>query len=115
MKIEVTDSFLGTHFWKDCPFEEVAFLKHEHHHDFIVKASCVVVHDDRDIEFLRVRKAIRKFMSSNYVKQYEIIRFCGRSCEMISTEITEFLKNTFGDKNWKVSVSEDGNARGGDW
>lgn len=115
MKIEIKDKFLGTHYWTGCPYKEVAFLKNEHHHDFYINICCEVKHNDRDIEFIMLRIWLIKFMNKFYLKENEIFRFSGRSCEMISEDIKKNLIKDFGDKNWKVSVSEDNNYKGGDW
>ena len=115
MKIEIKEIVLGTHYWEDCPFDEVVFLRNEHHHDFTIFVSCDVEHNDRDIEFIMLRIWLKKFIKNTYMVDNEIVRFCGRSCEMISSEIKEALIKQYSDKNWKVSVSEDGIYKGGDW
>lgn len=114
-KIEIKETVLGTHSWSNCPFDEVDFLINEHHHDFTIRVSCEVGHDDRDIEFIMLRIELKKFISFTYPVRNYIIRFGGRSCEMISNEIKEHMIKKYGDKNWKVNVSEDEVYRGGDW
>jgi 6-pyruvoyl-tetrahydropterin synthase len=114
-KIEVKETVLGTHCWSNCPHEEVKFLQNEHHHDFTIRVSCEVEHDDRDIEFIMLRITIKKFIEEFYSIKNYIVRFGSRSCEMISNEIKDELIDRYGDKNWKVNVSEDEVYRGGNW
>ena len=118
-KIEVKETVLGTHCWSNCPHEEVKFLQNEHHHDFTIRVSCEVTHDDRDIEFIMLRLVLKRFIWEQYANEnpvdYFLVRFGLRSCEIISNEIREHLINTYGDKNWKVNVSEDDVCRGGNW
>lgn len=114
-KIKIKEVVLGTHCWENCPHEEVKFLRNEHHHDFQIFVEAEVDHDDRDIEFIKLRIWLKKYIKANYNIEHEIIRFGSRSCEMISQEITDALIKDFGDKKWKVSVSEDGTYTGGEW
>ncbi len=115
VKIKFKDTFLGTHYWTDCPHEEVDFLKNEHHHDFVVTVQCTVNHEDRDLEWIMLRCELKKFMRDNYHSDYEIIRFEGRSCETIAAEICTYFKTKYAKHNWKVSVSEDNIYEGGEW
>lgn len=46
----------GTHYWKDCPIEEVSFLRNNHRHMFHIKAYKEVFHDDRDVEFIWLKR-----------------------------------------------------------
>lgn len=114
-KVEFKETVLGTHCWTNCPYEEVAFLKNEHHHDFTFTVSCDVEHNDRDLEFIMLRVALKKFMKGYYKIDNEIFRFGSRSCEMLSDEVCSFFEEEYGVRNWKVSVSEDGTYKGGKW
>jgi hypothetical protein len=114
-KIEVREIVLGVHNWSNCPHKEVDFLTYPHHHDFVIRVSCEVDHNDRDVEFIMLRIWVKKFIKNRYNIKDEIVYFGSRSCEMISDDITKGLIETYGEKKWKVNVSEDDIQRGGQW
>jgi hypothetical protein len=107
-RIKVKHVVLGTHNWPDADkhFPEVGFLRHEHHHDFHIYVECDVEHHDREIEFIMLRVDIMKFLELQYDGNY-IKKFGAHSCEMIATDILDWLKGVYGDRNWEVSVFED--------
>ena len=116
MKIEIKHTVLGTHQWSNCPHEDVSFLRNEHHHDFTIRVSTEVVHDDRDIEFIMLRIDLMQILATTFINQNYIVKFENRSCEMISNDIRkELIKRYKGNYDFKVSVSEDETYRGGDW
>lgn len=79
-KIILTTSFEATHHWPECPFEDVSFLKNEHRHIFHVIMKFNIAHNDRDIEFIRKKQEVNKFIQNNYSN-----RFLGTtSCEDIA-------------------------------
>lgn len=93
----------GTHFWAECPFGEVAYLKDPHRHVFHIKAFKFVDHADRDIEFIMLKHRIKEHLGSHYYNYFlKLHEFGGMSCEMIGEE----LINEFG--LCQVEVSEDG-------
>lgn len=80
----------GTHFWKDCPIEEVNYLALNHRHVFHVKAYKKVNHDDRDVEFIWLKHEIQKYMNAAYfcpTKRLHV--FGGKSCEMLAQELID--------------------------
>lgn len=78
----------GIHFWKDCPIEEVSYLKDPHRHVFNVTAFINVSHNDRDVEFIVLKHQIQKYLKSKYWnEQHQIHWFGGMSCEMIAEEL----------------------------
>lgn len=95
--------FDGTHFWKDCPIDEVLYLRDNHRHMFQVKAYKGVYHDDRDVEFIQLKHQIQDYISNKYwsgINRTHILG--GMSCEMLASElINEFDLN-------KCEVNEDG-------
>ena len=64
----ITTSFEGFHCWPDAP-DEVGFLRDRHRHIFHVRLEAEVKHDDRDIEFILLKRAvdieIKKVINSN--------------------------------------------------
>lgn len=78
----------GLHHWKECPFESVSFLKDKHRHIFHIEAEKEVFHDDRDIEFIMLKRKIICYLHSSYtVKENEALDFGTMSCEMIAKEL----------------------------
>ncbi len=115
MKVEIKHTVLGTHKWSACPFDEVKFLRNEHHHDFTIRVETEVKHDDREIEFIKLRIELIKFLKSGYKTINEITRFNEKSCEQISNEIKQHLEVVYPTHDFKVNVSEDEVYRGGEW
>lgn len=97
--------FIGFHRWPDAP-EEVKFLRDMHRHEFHVKATVKVKHDNRDVEFITLKDAIDQFMRPLNPRQ-TVMHYQTKSCEMIAKEIIEGLENASYDV-YSVEVSEDG-------
>lgn len=83
--IIVTVEFEGFHFYKDAP-KAVSFLADRHRHLFKVKAEIEVFHDDRELEFILVKRDLQHL----FLPVIAIRENCG-SCEMLATEIIEYL------------------------
>lgn len=92
----------GTHYWKDCPIKEVAFLRDNHHHTFFFELKKSVSHDDRDIELIKWKRDIQDYLNLHYYDaNARCLVFGGMSCEMIAKELCQ----RFGCE--EVSVFED--------
>lgn len=97
----VTAQFEGYHQWKDAP-EEVAFLRDKHRHIFHVKVYVEQFHDDRDVEFI----LLKRWLEEQIV---DMDRENLGSCEMIAEAILGKLKEgRLRKRAYKVEVSEDG-------
>lgn len=81
--VVVNLKFEGIHSWKNCPFEDVSFLKNDHRHIFWVKAIKSVSHLDRDIEIIRFKRDLEDYCNS----LKPIIQKEGWSCEKIANDI----------------------------
>jgi len=96
VKVVVRLRFEGIHCWPDCPEDgPTPFLRHPHRHEFHVEAKKPVSHDDRDIEFIELKRQIEQHCKL----------FAGphtRSCESMARELVE----RFGLSS--CSVFEDG-------
>lgn len=92
----VTTCFEGWHRWKNAPAEHV-YLRDWHRHIFHVKLYVTVTHDDRDVEFIHLKRKVTEFLRAEYEGQkFE------DSCESIANRLlAEFTA-------FKVEVSEDG-------
>jgi hypothetical protein len=73
-------------------FPEVDFLADRHRHMFHFKIECYVSHDDRQIEFLMLKRDILDYLLETYydygTRTHE---FGARSCEMLATEILNYF------------------------
>lgn len=94
--IVVRTSFEAYHQWPECPFSDVAFLKNLHRHIFHVEVK-IETTSDRQIEFIRHKNLINKFIDS----KYKGLDLGPTSCEVIA----EQLAKEFGASS--VEVFED--------
>ena len=77
------------------------FLKHEHRHMFHFKVLVEQFHDNRDVEYIR----LKRFLTDNF----EAGDFDNQSCEMIAKDVVELVESEFGsDREVVVEVTEDG-------
>jgi len=89
------------HRYPDAP-DEVSFLKNRHRHIFHFKTYIEVKHNDRDVEFIMFKKFIQSFLDN-----FKAI-LCDKSCEMISDDLYEVIKEKYPEREVRIEVSEDG-------
>ena len=102
---------VGFHSWPEA-YDEVAYLRAPHRHEFHFRAECVVDHDERQVEFHTLRRALeqcldewRKRAAADYGPTE--IDFGTNSCEAIARLTMSWLKaEDFAVT--AVEVSEDG-------
>jgi len=115
--IGVSTSVLGVHAWRDLelsglehqpPFDDVSFLKHLHHHDFHFTVEVQVEHDDREIEFLLLRRDLMQVIEQKCARRNDggIYHFEDKSCEMLAREVATYFSEKF-ERSVTVVVSED--------
>lgn len=98
-----TFQFEAFHCWPNAP-EEVAFLRAEHRHIFHVAAEVEVGHNDRDIEFILMKRHMQSRVE-DMLKDLPT----RRSCEDMAQWFANDLVNTYQPKGTvRVCVSEDG-------
>ena len=102
--ILVKTNFEGLHQYVGAP-NEVAFLRDLHRHTFCVEAEIEVFDDDRELEFIMVKRALNKFL---YTKPFDSTA----SCEQMATQIIKFLEGKYGNRHMCVTVLEDGENGG---
>lgn len=90
--------FEGTHYWPECPFNDVSFLRVPHRHMFHIKAWRLVSHDDRDVEFIMLKREIVQYLDSMFPDG----DMGSRSCEMLARELCQEFSLD------RCDVSEDG-------
>lgn len=64
--IIVRTRFEAIHSWLDCPYEDVAFLRNPHRHEFWVEVEIEVTHNDRDVEFIRAKRLLDLYIAEYY-------------------------------------------------
>ena len=98
--IVVKSQFEGIHAWDKCPHDDVGFLRHPHRHIFHVTMKVEVSHDDRQLEFIQVKRKLTQFLNS-----LDVLNLGSTSCEMLAKQIGRFFVPIFPVN--MVSVSED--------
>ena len=87
------------HQYKDAP-EEVSFLRYPHRHIAHIKVEVEVFHNDREIEFIMLKRELQDYISLNTLTN--------NSCEMIANNLLMYMKKHYGEnRNINITVSED--------
>jgi hypothetical protein len=97
--IWITTQFEGFHHYPNAP-ESVEFLQLEHRHMFKLKVWIQVFHNDRDIEFILFKRFIDGLIKNGQLNH--------KSCEMISDDLHNQIRNSYPNRNIWIEVSEDG-------
>lgn len=99
--------FPAFHCWADAP-DKYRYLRAPHRHEFHVRVDVRVAHDDRDIEFIELKReafvALTALGSFN-PQLHGHYDFGGRSCEQIATYLHDALDTL---NVAAIEVSEDG-------
>ena len=106
MKIFVTTQFEGMHRWKDAP-DEVAFLRNYHRHIFHVRFEVEVTKEDREIEFILLKRELNGLVETLFSRTHKM----DESCESIAKKILDFMtrtRRTCEGRAARCEVSEDG-------
>ena len=99
--VKIKFQFEGMHCWPNAP-KEVAFLRSMHRHVFHVSAVIEVFHDDRDLEFILVKRYLEKQVANTRWPK-------SASCEHMATVIASMIRQRYGSNRYVfVEVSEDG-------
>lgn len=102
-KIFINTSFEGIHCYPDAP-DQVSFLRHPHRHMFYVYVEMDVKHDDREVEFIMLKRFVNNYISNKDMQKESL------SCEMMCNDIIDELKKdeNYGPlRTYKVIISED--------
>ncbi len=94
---------IGFHRWPQAP-DSVKYLRDVHRHEFYIKVTSSVAHNNRDVEFITLREAVDSMFSGGS----SIHNFGEKSCEMIAEDIISFVEADGTYKIYSVEVSEDG-------
>ena len=81
---------------------DASFLGWPHRHNFAFKVGIQVFHNDRDLEFIQVKR----WLENQYTNG--TLELNHRSCEMIADELHEIIATRYPNRDIVISVSEDG-------
>ena len=82
--------------------DDVSFLGYPHRHIFHFKVAIEVFHNDRDIEFIQFKRWLEKLYNEG------TLQLDYKSCEMMSDDIYEQIKQKYPKRDVRIEVSEDG-------
>lgn len=99
--VTVQFRFEGIHCYPEAP-DEVKFLRNPHRHEFRATVSLEVMHDNRDIEFIMLKRELQQVVQENDKDKVY------RSCEMMARDIVKYLNVNYPGRLCKVTISEDG-------
>jgi hypothetical protein len=91
----------GIHCYPDAP-EGVEFLKHPHRHMFHFRVEMEVFHNDRDVEFILLKRELEGLFDGN------VLELDYQSCEMLAESLINYCTKQYPGRNLTVTVSEDG-------
>lgn len=94
--VYVTTTFEGFHRWPDAP-NPVGFLRELHRHTFHVRLEVKVNHDDRDVEFILLKREVDGWIAEKTLAETDTW-----SCERWARELMDRFDAI------RVEVSEDG-------
>lgn len=86
----------------DPDLADVQFLGYPHRHIFHFQVWISVEHNDRDIEFIQ----FKRWLQSLYDDATLALDY--KSCEMMSDELYEVIKQKYPGREVWISISEDG-------
>jgi hypothetical protein len=86
----------------DPKLESVSFLGHPHRHMFHFRIELEVTHDDRDVEFIMLKRELEGLYNTGTLQ----LNFM--SCEMIARELFEYIQQMYPHRDCCIDVSEDG-------
>ncbi|MFY8212517.1 MAG: hypothetical protein ACOVLB_07635 [Candidatus Nanopelagicus sp.] len=81
---------------------DVSFLATPHRHIFHFNVGIRVFHNDRDIEFIQVKRWLEKLYSQS------ILELNFKSCEMIADDLYDKIADRYPGRDIEITVSEDG-------
>ena len=106
--IFMTTSFEGVHCYPSAP-EGVEFLRVPHRHIFGVRLEVEVYHDDRELEFILLKRKVNSWFEARQTNS--VWQMGAMSCEMVATQLIKFLQKDLekgNERYFKVTIDEDG-------
>ena len=100
-RIFVTWQKEGIHQYPNAP-AGVEFLAYPHRHMFHFKVEIDVFHDDREIEFILLKRELEGLYDEG------TLELDHKSCEMMSDDLSEYIYKKYPNRTFTITVSEDG-------
>lgn len=85
--------------------DDVSFLGHPHRHIFHFKVEIDVTHNDRDIEFIQLKRWLELLYSPTTGAAALVLNH--KSCEMIAEDLASVINTRYPNRNMTITVSED--------
>lgn len=79
----------------------VEFLAYPHRHMFHFTVKLEVFHDDRDIEFILLKRELESLFTD------KVMEIDSMSCEMLAENLCQYLLSKYPGRDVEVEVSED--------
>lgn len=86
---------------EDPKLADVSFLGYPHRHMFHFKVKLEVYHNDRDVEFILLKRELEALYSE------KVLELDFKSCEMIAEDLIGYIKTTYPGRRITVGVYED--------
>ena len=86
----------------DPKLAEVSFLGNEHRHIFHFRVELEVFHDDRDVEFILLKRELESLYNTGTLQLNHM------SCEMLANELALYIQERYPSRDITIEVSEDG-------
>lgn len=103
--IEVSFQKEGIHKYpaalEDPKLKDVSFLGYPHRHMFHFYVKVEVTHNDRDIEFILLKRELEGLYNTG------VMQLDYKSCEMISEELIDYIVKAYPNRDITVRVYED--------
>ena len=106
--IFMTTSFEGVHCYPSAP-EGVEFLRVPHRHIFGVRLEVEVYHDDRELEFILLKRKVNSWFEARQTTG--VWQMGAMSCEQVASELIKFLQKDLekgNERYFKATIDEDG-------
>lgn len=115
--IGVKLSVEGMHYYSDASEKHglpMKFLEFPHRHMFHIEVRVSVKHDNRDKEFILLKREVIEYLHSKYYQEeFNVLDFRKMSCEMIAKDLmfvfhADSVKVSEDDENYALVSLEDG-------
>jgi hypothetical protein len=95
--------FEAIHSWKTIPKKHPEwYLQHPHRHEFHCEVWVSQSHNDRDVEYLKLKHELKQAFYDNH----DYLQ--GKSCEMMSEVILNWVRNKYPNRQYRIKITEDG-------
>lgn len=92
----------GFHSWPDAP-DNQKYLRNLHRHVFHFTIWLEVFHDDREVEFIKLKEELKRFTELTITEVGNVF-----SCEMLAGDICDRLGEVYPGRKIFAWVEEDG-------